>query len=52
MWIDIQQNTDSWLDLRAGKVSGSSIGKIMANYGKAFGEPIAKPAATAGLLFF
>jgi len=44
MWIDIQQNTDQWLDLRAGKVSGSSIGKIMANYGKAFGEPAKKLA--------
>jgi len=39
MWIDIQQNTDEWLDLRAGKVTGSAISKIMANYGKAFGGP-------------
>ena len=44
MWHDIQQNTDEWLDLRAGKVTGSSIGKIMANYGKAFGEPAKKLA--------
>ena len=36
---DIQQNTDEWLDLRCGKIGGSSIGKIMANYGKAFGKP-------------
>ena len=39
MWHDIKQNTDEWLDLRAGKVTGSSIGKVMANFGKAFGRP-------------
>ena len=39
MWIDVEQNTEEWLDLRMGKVGGSSIGKIMANYGKAFGNP-------------
>lgn len=38
-WIDVEQNTDEWLDLRIGKIGGSSIGKIMANYGKAFGKP-------------
>jgi hypothetical protein len=38
-WVNIQQNTDEWLSLRAGKVGGSSIGKIMANYGKPFGDP-------------
>lgn len=38
-WIDIQQNTDEWLNLRLGKVTGSSIGTIMANFGKAFGNP-------------
>ena len=32
MWLDIQQNTDEWLDLRIGKVTGSSIGKVMAYY--------------------
>ena len=44
MWIDCQQNTDEWLDMRAGKVTGSAIGKIMANYGKSFGEPAKKLA--------
>lgn len=39
MWHDIEQNTDEWLDMRIGKVGGSSIGKIMANFGKAFGNP-------------
>lgn len=44
MWHDIDQNTEEWLDLRTGKVTGSSIGKIMANYGKSFGEPARKLA--------
>ena len=44
MWHDIQQNNDEWLDHRIGKVTGSSIGKIMANYGRAFGEPAKKLA--------
>lgn len=42
MWLDVEQNTDEWLDLRIGKVTGSSIGKVMANYGKAFGDPAQK----------
>lgn len=46
MWHDIEQGDDYWLDLRAGKVTGSSIAKVMANYGKAFGEPAKDLAAT------
>jgi len=38
-FIDIDQNSDEWFDLRAGKLTGSAAGKIMANYGKAFGNP-------------
>lgn len=41
---DIEQNTDEWLQLRAGKLTGSGFGKIMSNYGKAFGEPAKKYA--------
>jgi hypothetical protein len=41
---NIQQNTDAWLNLRAGKISGSKLGIVMANYGKAFGEPAKKYA--------
>lgn len=44
MWHDIEQNSEPWLDLRIGKVTGSSVGKVMANYGKAFGEPAKKLA--------
>ena len=39
MWIDIQQNEEAWFDLRLGKVTGSAISKVMANFGKAFGQP-------------
>lgn len=38
-WYNIEQNTDEWLDMRIGKVGGSAIASIMANYGKAFGPP-------------
>lgn len=49
MWIEIQQNCDEWLALRAGKVGGSSIGKIMANFGKAFGDPAKKLAVNLAI---
>ena len=38
-WIDVNQNTDEWFDLRVGRFGGSTIGKIMANFDKAFGPP-------------
>ncbi len=37
MHFSIDQNTDEWMDMRSGKVTGSVIAKIMANNGKAFG---------------
>jgi len=46
MFHDIEQNTDEWLDMRIAKVTGSAVGKIMANYGKAFGDPAKKAAVT------
>jgi hypothetical protein len=42
---DVEQNTDEWLDLRSGKLTGSAISKVMANYSKPFGEPAKKLAA-------
>ena len=39
MFHDIQQNTDEWMDLRLGKITGSAVSSIMANFGKAFGQP-------------
>lgn len=38
-WVDVAQNTDEWINLRSGRIGGSAIGKIMANFGKAFGNP-------------
>lgn len=38
-FYDVEQNTDEWLDLRAGKITASGLSKVMANIGKAFGEP-------------
>ncbi len=44
MFLDIEQNTDEWLSARAGHLTGSAASKIMANYGKSFGEPAKKLA--------
>ena len=41
---DVDQNSDEWYELRGGKITSSSLSKIMANYGKAFGEPAKKYA--------
>lgn len=46
---DVEQNTDEWFDLRLGKLGGSSIGKIMANYGKTFGDPAKKLAVSLSI---
>ncbi len=46
---NVEQNTDEWLDLRIGKIGGSTIGKIMANYGKAFGDPAKREAIKIAL---
>ncbi len=35
----IQQNTPEWEELRLGKITASNFGTIMANNGKAFGDP-------------
>lgn len=38
-FYDVEQNTEEWEQLRAGKVTASALSKIMANYGKPFGDP-------------
>lgn len=43
---DVEQNTDEWLDLRVAKLTGSGAKLVMANYGKAFGDPAKKLAIT------
>jgi hypothetical protein len=45
----VQQNTDEWLELRAGRITGSALSKAMAHYGKAFGEPAKNYAASIAL---
>lgn len=49
MWHDITQNTEEWRALRSGKLTGSSVSKVMANYPKAFGEPAKKLAVDIAL---
>lgn len=46
---DVDQNGSDWHQLRSGKITGSAIGKAMANYGKAFGEPAKKYAVEIAL---
>ena len=36
---DVEQNTDEWYSLRAGRITGSKLGAVMANYPHAFGDP-------------
>ena len=43
---DVEQNTDEWLDLRIAKLTGSGVKHVMANYGKAFGDPAKKLAVS------
>jgi hypothetical protein len=49
MWIDIEQNTPEWLNERLGLATSSNFSKIMANEGKAFGEPAKKYARKIAL---
>lgn len=48
-FIDVQQNTDEWLSLRAGKLTSSKLGTIMAKEGGAFGEPAKKYAVNIAI---
>lgn len=49
MWVDIEQNSDAWYDLRVEKITSSNFGTIMANDGKAFGDPAIKYAQRIAL---
>lgn len=49
---DIEQNTEEWLDLRAGKITSSGVAKVMANYGKAFGAPAKRYAQQIAIDLF
>lgn len=41
---DVDQNSDQWFQMRSGKMTSSNLGKVMASYGKPFGEPAKKYA--------
>ena len=45
-FLNVEQNTDEWFELRAGKLTSSKMGTIMANLGKAFGDPARKYAVS------
>lgn len=44
LFHDVEQNTDEWYLLRSGRITSSNLPKIMANFGKGFGEPAKKYA--------
>lgn len=48
-FIDVEQNSDEWFELRGGKLTSSKLGTIMANYGKSFGEPAKKYAVNIAI---
>lgn len=48
-WIDVEQNTPEWDLLRVGKITSSNLGIVMANFGKAFGDPAKRYAVEIAL---
>ena len=46
---DVPQNEDLWFSMRAGLLTSSKLGTIMANFGKAFGEPAKKYAVNIAI---
>lgn len=48
-WHDVEQNSEEWENIRLGKITSSNFNIIMANYGKAFGEPAKKYALKLAL---
>lgn len=48
-FIDIEQNTDEWFQARAGLMTSSKLPVIMANFGKAFGDPAKKYAVNIAI---
>jgi len=49
VWIDVDQNSEEWFNLRLGKATSSNFSKIMANNGKAFGIPAVEYAQKVAL---
>ncbi|HCU0703003.1 YqaJ viral recombinase family protein [Enterobacter asburiae] len=49
IWHDVEQNGEEWDALRLGKATASNFGLIMANDGKAFGDPAKRYALQLAL---
>lgn len=49
MFIDVQQNTPEWDELRLGKATASQFSTFMAHDGKAFGDPARRYALRLAL---
>jgi len=49
MFVNVRQNTEEWFQLRLGKITSSNFDKIMANEGKAFGQPAIEYAEKVAL---
>ena len=48
-FYDVEQNSDPWYALRAGRLTSSKLPTVMANNGKAFGEPAKKYAVAVAV---
>lgn len=48
-FFDVEQNTDEWLLMRSAILTSSKLGVVMANFGKAFGEPAKKYAVNIAI---
>lgn len=46
---DIEQNTDEWFGMRAGRLTSSKLAVVMANFGKSFGDPAKKYAVNIAI---
>jgi hypothetical protein len=46
---DVEQNEDEWYALRSGLLTSSKLGVVMANFGKAFGDPAKKYAVNIAI---
>jgi len=49
IFIDVEQNSDEWFELRKGLLTSSKFSVVMANEDKAFGEPAKKLAVKIAL---
>lgn len=48
-WFNTNQNSEEWLNIRAGKVTGSKFGLFMANDPAAFGDPAKRYAVQVAI---